>query len=82
MRDRNERIRQQIAMELENARLCGIFLLPAMSLFITLIFTDFYFGKLPIVRYTSAMGVLVFVFFLIILRIEIFRRIRKYIDQL
>jgi hypothetical protein len=70
MGDQKEQIRQRIAIDLENARLWGMFLLPSIGLDLMLIFTDWFFSGNSTLKYAMASFLLIWILFVFYMRNE------------
>jgi len=82
MADVREDIRQKIAIELENARLWGTFIIPLSALLFALFLTEQYFVNYAVARYLVGLMDLFSILFVILMRTECLRRARNYIKDL
>ena len=83
MPDNKEQIKQKIVIELENARVWSMFLVPLTVLFIAILFSNQYTNLFSATdRALLGVGIFAGIFIVILLRNEHIRSARKLIEQL
>ena len=82
MSDQKEQIKQRITIELENARLWGMFLLPSIGLGLVLFFTDQFFADNLRVKFIMGSLILVWILFVFYMRNENLKNANDRIKEL
>jgi hypothetical protein len=82
MKNLQEQTKQKIILELERARFCAAFLIALLTLFVSLVFTQQYFGGNVAIRCTVGFVVLALFLLLMSIRKKCIHRVKKYIENL